>query len=748
MGKECCAPRLCVLPFQNNSRFLSSSLGPLAIQILKRCALLGLLWASSISLPAFGQLSPLEVAEEHFVKARYPEALEKFNEILKNPFAAPRDIALSQCRVGIVYSIQDKLGPSRQALEKSVAGGALPRNHSSLCHYALLQLYVLGNANLEARELLKKIGEPRFSSVYVARVYALGAEVGRRVSDNRLEVLYLQKLKNHMERHKLHSVEIKILGNKVLTLSEVRQRLGIDASDSNAEMASAAPLSSLPAESSASPRRQAQNVLPRKSPVAKPLESASPESETQPTTQASAPKGVVKNGEALTSIFEHFAKGQNAEVLKELNSLQNSGTSQPFSEIGLNLTSDKMMSRVRQITEDSAKNVRVGIVLAAGSTFTKYNYQILKGISAFANSSAVNGVNYSFHVRAVGADSGSAEDAALRLILDESVHVIMGPVSSGQTLGVLNAAALFGVPVFSLGPVPHTPELNSQFLTRMGVLGKSQARSLIEHLQGDLGFKNAGIFAPNDAYGFEMAACFSAAAKEKSFEIKSQVFFDANADIYQQPVQSSLGNQDEARSSPEYKTMILEMKKKAQAEKRKFDPSQIKLPAFVRFDALFVPDSLSRAKVISSTFAFFEAKNIRFLGDRSWGEGGGKSSLADQFLNYGRVPMLISGSFLSHLRRDLAQAEGNLDLERQAFDSLVLVRQAQYKASGANGKRMVESLREPAFQVDATSRYGAVDDRGEPAAKFKLWAYKNGKLNAELEPWPTPTPAVPGGSER
>jgi len=272
----------------------------------------------------------------------------------------------------------------------------------------------------------------------------------------------------------------------------------------------------------------------------------------------------------------------------------------------------------------------------------------------------------------------------------------------------------------------------------MGVLARSQAEAHVRHLQDDVRFETAGVLAPNDSYGYEMAGAFVHVAKRRQFALDRVTYFDVTKDVFQDPVLAALGPQDAESRRDEFKVLEKELKKKAAGEKRKYDPNDIKLPARVAFDALYVPDVLSRAKIIATTFAFNEAKNVRFLGDRTWPETPSRASLADQFLNGSRAPQLSTGSFLSYLRRETNTPEGPLDLERQTFDSLILVRQAQFKASGNNGAKLMNAMRAPDFSVEGTAAYGAIDEKGEPFARMTLFGYKNGRFSPELEKWVKP----------
>ena len=130
-----------------------------------------------VPVVSFAQLSPIESAEQNFTKGKYDEATKGFQGILSNPFATPRDIALSQCRLGIIASIKNDNKTARKNLEDAIRGNALAKNVSTLCQYALLQMLVIDNDDKAARDLITRMGDPAFSPLYIARIWALAAEV-------------------------------------------------------------------------------------------------------------------------------------------------------------------------------------------------------------------------------------------------------------------------------------------------------------------------------------------------------------------------------------------------------------------------------------------------------------------------------------------------------------------------------------------------------------------------------------------
>lgn len=637
----------------------------------------------------YAQTSPMEAAESLFSKGKYKDAADRFNEVLKNPFSSPRDISLSQCRVGIIESIQNRNDNARKMLEQSFANGALPKAHSDLCQYALLQIYVMSNANSEARDLLSKFTELNLGPVYIARTWALAAEVGHRLQDNKMEFLNLQKLLSSMEKYNIDMVEIKVLDNRKLTRADVARKIGADSKKSNRQVASSA---FAPLDTS---EKHKDSVV------------------VEPEKQLS------------TNTFP------NTKITPEpyVNS-------SPIDAAISVLLKEKIDIRRAKLGGDKPRDMRIGLILPQGNMFTRFNTQIMRAASAFLASTAAEGVNISIHIRAALPEAGAAEMAALNLFSTDGVHALVGPLIAVHAVGIAPVSKLFSVPTFVLGPIGYASEIQNPYMIRLGMLASSQAEVLVEHLVSDLKLSKLAILSPDDAYGFEMAARMADTAKKLNLNIQNTKFFDPTSQVIQQEIVDLVGPQDRSVRKEEYEVLARAARSQAVAEKRKFNPDDVVLPVRLPFDAVFIPDTLNKAKLISSTFAFYDAKEVRYFGERQWFESAGRPSLADEFLNGARVPAPSSGSFLAHLKKHLdAPPEAALSLERQTFDAFMLIRQSQYLSSGNNGELMLASMKDDKFFVDATSHIGPVDMYGEPRYKFQLLSYKNGKLIDQLEPW-------------
>jgi hypothetical protein len=662
-----------------------------------------------LPLSSIASSPALNDAENLFQLREFDTAFERFRAVQLDPYSAPADLALARCRMGIIYSIRDQQKQARQQLELSLSSNSLTSSVTPLCFYALVQIYVMDKSFTDARELMKRYPDPAFPALYKARIFAIGTEVGRRLNDQPFELNQLQRLSRVMEIADIQKVELRILGEWAITVDEVRKRLGETVASTREPVRAETPLPSNATQSNEPPKSE-------------PTIAAATSVEEPVSSSSLAPIPPIQSSDGLP-VMSSLQNGLVQQAYAELNAQPDVLSSKNF------FVPQKLLrERLETLLKDDPRTVRVGVILPEGSgIFSRLQLRALKGISSFLASRAAKDVDYRVHVRSVANDSGSAEQAATELVLSEKVHVIVGPFHGSQVLGAASVAAFFGIPIFTLGPVAAADEFNEKFVLRMGILAQSQARAQVQYLK-QTNKNTVAVLSPSDSYGVEMTKAFESECKADGLNIHNVEFVDVNTEVFQDSVRALLGPQDVKHRGPEYAKLLADARRKAASEKRKFDPSTLKLPAHVPFSALYVPDSLDRVRLIANTFAFYEARSVRFLGERTWHEAGGRTSIADQFLNGARVPVQGSGSFLSFLRKDLDAGVGALDIERQAFDSLLLTRTAQYNVGGNNPVKMVASMKSPSFKADGTSKFGQVSRSGEPLTEFVVSQFYNGQV--------------------
>ncbi len=171
----------------------------------------------------------------------------------------------------------------------------------------------------------------------------------------------------------------------------------------------------------------------------------------------------------------------------------------------------------QQTSPISSEPLRIGLLADFSGALAEFGPVTQSGVDlAILHLNAAGGVlgqQVEIVVGDTGLDSTLAVEEARRLIEVEGVHAIVGPLSSSNTLAVVESvAAAAGVVVIS--PSATSPQLSiaedNDFLFRSTTSDAAQGPVLAD-LARDQGLTNVGVIYLNDAYGQGLADAFAAA---------------------------------------------------------------------------------------------------------------------------------------------------------------------------------------------------------------------------------------------
>ena len=197
-----------------------------------------------------------------------------------------------------------------------------------------------------------------------------------------------------------------------------------------------------------------------------------------------------------------------------------------------------------------------------------------------------------------GEDAASAVAALERLVLEEGVIAVVGPLRRDLTLDVAKAANALGVPLISLSKAIGATD-ERQWVFQALPSPREQARALAQFVMEKRAMTSFAIFAPDNAYGRTGAEAFRAAVEERGGTITVEEFYDAAAtDLI--PFAKTLGRKDYEARAEEFREL------KKEIEKKGGNPKKAVLPPVIDFQGLFLPDSYNRVAVAVAGLAYEE----------------------------------------------------------------------------------------------------------------------------------------------
>lgn len=230
-------------------------------------------------------------------------------------------------------------------------------------------------------------------------------------------------------------------------------------------------------------------------------------------------------------------------------------------------------------------------------------------------------------------DSGSTPETAVkaleRLVLEEGVIAVAGPLLTDEADAVAQAAEALRVPLVCLsqGLVPAD---DSRWVFQAAVTPQRQIEALVDFAMDERGMDAFAIFAPDTNYGHTAAVAFQDEVEGRKGQVTIVEFYDATAnDLI--PFAKALGRKDyEGRRDEFYRL-------RREAEAKGGNPDRVVLPPILDFDALFVPDTASRIPIAAAALAYEEFP----LGDFQTTRGGVTVPLLG--LSAWNSPALVTG---------------------------------------------------------------------------------------------------------
>jgi len=191
------------------------------------------------------------------------------------------------------------------------------------------------------------------------------------------------------------------------------------------------------------------------------------------------------------------------------------------------------------------------------------------------------------------------KNAVERLSNKWNVIAIIAVAGTAEALDAAREATRQKVPLVIItskeGITSGREYVFQHFLTR-----PQQVGALVKYAVNSLNYKTFSILYPKDSYGIEMTKIFSTEADRLGGKIAGAVPFSKKQADFTQEINVIMGNG-------------INIAKNFNA-----DNPEITIQVPINFEALFIPDSYQRAKIIASQLAFYEVKGFPLLGTSFW----------------------------------------------------------------------------------------------------------------------------------
>lgn len=354
---------------------------------------------------------------------------------------------------------------------------------------------------------------------------------------------------------------------------------------------------------------------------------------------------------------------------------------------------EKVKALLSSLGTTALNKKKIGVILPMSGKYKLYGQKAMKGIElALARLSESGIKDLSIEVK----DSMSDPDHAARCVDqlgNSNVFSILGPILVSKQAAD-NAQAL-GIPMIALTQKTEFPQYGdyifSNFLTP-----EMQVQALGSYVFHELGLQRAAVLYPNDKYGNRYMQAFTQMVDQYDGQLTAAQVYDGSQTDFSESIKQLIRN------------------------------------TRLRFQALFIPDSVSRINLILPQLVYHDAKNIILLGTNLWH----RDSLLKETRRYNRNAVICDGYFsgsgntetvwFDQAFRDLYQEEPGF-LEAIAYDTAQILFTA-VSADDVSSKRQLKEVLQGGFIFDGATGRTRFDETGTPHKTLFLITIKGDRF--------------------
>jgi branched-chain amino acid transport system substrate-binding protein len=222
---------------------------------------------------------------------------------------------------------------------------------------------------------------------------------------------------------------------------------------------------------------------------------------------------------------------------------------------------------------------------------------IIAGLGLFDRKQAVP---VELYIENYGSDPAAVSLAVTKLAEAYRVLAIIGPPDPDAAKEAAKAAQSLQVPLLALCPV-DAPEGSRDFVFSDQRSDQREAVTMAAYAVKDLGLSRLVILYPDNAYGTAMMSAFQAETLRLGGKIRR--------------VQSY--KPDQTDFSSEIKKLAAIKAPRPSPKKKGVDAAKIPPPA-LDFDALYLPDTFRRVRMILPQLSFHDVRGVQLLGTSQW----------------------------------------------------------------------------------------------------------------------------------
>jgi ABC-type branched-subunit amino acid transport system substrate-binding protein len=181
----------------------------------------------------------------------------------------------------------------------------------------------------------------------------------------------------------------------------------------------------------------------------------------------------------------------------------------------------------------------------------------------------------------------------------ENVMAIIAVTGTAEAMDAAREADKWKVPLILITSKEEVTSIG-EYVFQNFLTPTQQIRALVKYSRNDLNCAIFSVLYPKDDYGEEMVKIFSEEVIRMGGKVEKAIPYNRNQTDFKEEINKLTGTIVNA------------------PQKKRGDQTETKTTISVDFEALFIPDSYSRVKLITSQLDFYDVKGFQLLGTSLW----------------------------------------------------------------------------------------------------------------------------------
>jgi ABC-type branched-subunit amino acid transport system substrate-binding protein/outer membrane protein assembly factor BamD (BamD/ComL family) len=314
---------------------------------------------------------------------------------------------------------------------------------------------------------------------------------------------------------------------------------------------------------------------------------------------------------------------------------------------------EKLLIRLKT---DPGRGIRVGVVLPLSGKRAIVGQRVLQGIQLAMNQL---GARDKSRLELVVKDSGLGREVAQvveELAQDPNVIGIIGPVLTGDVESVIPIIEKYQLPIFTPTASTHGLGEKSPYIFRNALTKEMQASFLARYAVNELNLYRFVVIYPTAAYGETMRKVFEDEVRSFGGQVVESIPFERTQTDFRKQILQIGGMADDhlkARIQRHIKRGTQPrplndkgIKSRPLVEGGLYADDEVealKVALELNYDAIFIPGSFDKVRLIVPQLAFYNIEDILLMGGNGWHS----RELVDAARNYLKNVLFVDGFYVN-----------------------------------------------------------------------------------------------------